>query len=699
MAPLALPLVEWLVTIGVSSLAAFTALKSAQAAPSASIISSLTQLVQSAFPYKFVKAERQLADQLAVAIQSPAGQAAAEVSAAEASQASAEVVDTILAHAAAPARLPTLDTFYSVAQADAWLTLVQDLMAWETMSEAGYSVYADHYHREVARLTEGSTNTWIAAAQALAAGIPSPSRIFFIGLALARAGQLNVPNAEAWVLEGGFPQVATWGEAWDWWQRSGRIVPLPVPPPAAPPAATPAPPAATPGGALTIPGLDALPGLAGSLAGLVGALPQALAGAMTGAANLTNAGRARQHRDRLECVDTTAGTLFQQLGGKLLSAAAPFALLAVDTHAGAARGPMGRIVNSLAQRAIPTGQMTPDNVDAMAMDLLVDRTTFSAAAHLLAQAAEVNANIKTLNTGYIAAFLANLSGYASLARSWLGQVEVQGIQPAMARRINRITQSQIPRLNDLAMLYAKKEASPKLTENTLAELGYSKEWRDIFASSLFLDPRQAELVRIGQMYAISLAPETRTPTPMALSWLSERGDWLAQAEVTLDQILPDWYWWYKLMKGGYEMTDVKVLVQVIKRAVVRREQTLFFNAVLRLYRDGFITRPRSRELVEEGWGVGKDGDAFLDPLAARMRAMDLQVEYNRKSMVVSTVGRMLAKGLIDDDEGVRLMVGQGMAEDVAVARLVQAKLGLLRTQRLEMPDEDRDTITEDFPGE
>jgi hypothetical protein len=167
---------------------------------------------------------------------------------------------------------------------------------------------------------------------------------------------------------------------------------------------------------------------------------------------------------------------------------------------------------------------------------------------------------------------------------------------------------------------------------------------------------------------------------------------LQQVGVTYDQIRPNW-WWYKLMKGGYEMTDVKVLVQVGKRAAVRREQTLFFNAVLRLYRDGFITRARSQELVEEGWGVGQAGEAFLSPVTARMRAMDLQVEYNRKALAVSVVGRMMAKGLMADDEAIRLMEGQGMASDMAVARVIQAKLGLLPTRRLELPeldDEDAD---------
>ena len=127
-----------------------------------------------------------------------------------------------------------------------------------------------------------------------------------------------------------------------------------------------------------------------------------------------------------------------------------------------------------------------------------------------------------------------------------------------------------------------------------------------------------------------------------------------------------------------------------KRAVVRREQTLFFNAVLRLFRDGYITRTRARELVEEGWGSGPNGAAFLDPVIARMRAMDMQVEYGQKQMAAGAVGRMHAKGLYSDTKVIASLVSLGMDPDKALARMVQSKLGLLPARRLELPETDED---------
>jgi hypothetical protein len=100
-------------------------------------------------------------------------------------------------------------------------------------------------------------------------------------------------------------------------------------------------------------------------------------------------------------------------------------------------------------------------------------------------------------------------------------------------------------------------------------------------------------------------------------------------------------------------------------------------------------------LIKEGWGVGTAGEAFLEPVAARMRAMDLQVEYNRKAMAVSLVGRMQAKGLISEDAAIEMMQRQGMERNVAVSRVLQAKLGLLPTRRLELPDQDDEDVFAD----
>ena len=675
-----------LVTLGVTAFAAESARRSAVSAPNRDFLSSLAELFYKLQPHVPAQAKIQLADQLAVAIVSPEARELTLLDEAQSQATSAQVVDALLRSATEPMPPIPFTTFVTVDEARAWWEEVELVNSFGALTNAQFVAYGQHYANEVRRLTDPPLNQWVAAAQALAAGVPSPDTRWFIGLALVNAGMLNVPHPENYLedLEG--PLGLSWPDAWAYWEGTGLVaarpssVTVPVPP-----------------GTITVPGAGAgaidLSGLVGAIGGLAAALPVSLLGGMTAAANLTNAGRKRQHLDRLACQPTTALETLAQIARSTISTAGPLVLLRFQDDLPLVKNAVSGIITGLLTNAMPDKLVSPDNVDEVAFNMLLERTTFGATAHLVAQAAEMNANIKTLNTNMLAAFLADLAGYSRLAQAWLGQVEQVAIQPAMARRVNRIARARIPDINQLGVMYAKKEISPDKAAEALAESGYSDEWVDTFQQALFLDPRLGEIVRIAQFYALSISPETSTPSPEALRWLGARSDWLAQVNTTLPQVLPDWWWWYKLMKGGYEMTDVKVLVQVGKRAAVRREQTLFFNAILRLYRDGYIRRAEADELVQEGWGVGVRGSAFLDPITARMRAMDLQVEYNRKSMAASTIGRMLAKGFISEDEAIRLLEGQGMESQMAVARVVQAKLGLLPTRRLELPDLDDEDAT------
>ena len=623
MAAVALPGVgNLLITLGVTFAYAMAARMAAQASPRRSIIEELTTAIQSVYPYNFPTKQRQLADELALALASP--QVLADVPEIEpyAVSASAEVVDTLVRDSWMP-RLPDPTfSFSSVEALELWLAQVTALYQGGAMTREDYDVRYNHYRGEHDRLTAP------AVVVAPPVVVPEPPG-----------------GAADGAARGGVSARATTG------------------------------------------GVD-LSGLVGAIGGLTSALPAALGAAMSLAADKTNAVRKDHHRNRLACLENTALSIGDRLRGALLGVAGGLGILSITRFIPGVRPAVQELIDPLVKLSLPTAQVTPDNVDTLAIEMLVERTAFGAAAHLVAHQAEANANVKTMNTGMIAAFLADLAGYSRLAAAWLGQVEQRAIQPAMARKVNRIALASIPDIGTLSTMYAKKEITREKANETLAEWGYDKFWQETFDEAMFLDPRLGETVRAAQFYNLALAPETATPSRAALAWLTHRTHWLAEVDTTLDQVLPDWYWWYKFMKGGYEMTDVKVLVQVAKRAVVRREQTLFFNAILRLYRDGYIVLSRANDLVLEGWGVGTAGTAFLDPIKARMRAMDLQVEYNRKAMAVSTIGRMQAKGFIGDDEAVRLMEGQGMAKDVAVARMVQAKLGLLPTRRLEQPDSD-----------
>jgi len=221
---------------------------------------------------------------------------------------------------------------------------------------------------------------------------------------------------------------------------------------------------------------------------------------------------------------------------------------------------------------------------------------------------------------------------------------------------------RLPPLPDVSMMYAKKEISEAEFDTFFDRQGIRAEYRDVYHRYIWLDPRLTELVRIAQFYR---PPET--PDPRAVEWLNRAGiepaDWA------------DWWFTYKIAKAGYETIDIPILVGVAKIAVARREQTLYFDAIRRLRRDGFITTERTIELVEEGW-VPKP------PVEFRRQATELDVEYETRDDIAGAVVSAYTAGVISEADAITWLAELGMEGSRVRLRILRAKLGLVARPRL-----------------
>lgn len=221
---------------------------------------------------------------------------------------------------------------------------------------------------------------------------------------------------------------------------------------------------------------------------------------------------------------------------------------------------------------------------------------------------------------------------------------------------------KLPPLPDVEMMYAKKEISEAEFDKFFDRQGIRAEYRDVYHRYIWLDPRLTELVRIAQFYRPPV-----TPDPRAVEWLNRAGiepaDWA------------DWWFTYKIAKAGYEVIDIPILVGVAKIAVARREQTLYFDAIRRLRRDGFISTERTISLVEEGWTP-------KPPVEFRRVATELDVEYETKDDVAGAVVSAYTAGVISEADVIAWLTELGMETGRVQLRILRAKLGLIARPRL-----------------
>jgi len=320
---------------------------------------------------------------------------------------------------------------------------------------------------------------------------------------------------------------------------------------------------------------------------------------------------------------------------------------------------------------------TIDDLVDNASKKLRDAMSFGLQAHMWAVLAESNFVLKSLGLGQVAGFMADMAGFQRLAKATIGEVETAALTTPAKYLANQQLRPNIPGMGDLEMMYAKKEIPFNAREGNiglsqaLALQGYSDEWANIYKEHLFMDPRLGEVIRIGQFFSPALVPALAKAPPNEGKWLEERG-------VSADVINgPDWYFYWRAMKGGYSPADVPIIAETAKRATVRREQTLFLDAATRLVRDGYKTAAQGEVLITEAW-------ALSNPITARLRAIELQQDYKLLQDTKSIIIMSMARGLITRAEAREQLGILGLDGQRVEIEVLKGTLGMLPGMRLEI---------------
>ncbi|MDP2955464.1 MAG: hypothetical protein Q8N53_03515, partial [Longimicrobiales bacterium] len=220
----------------------------------------------------------------------------------------------------------------------------------------------------------------------------------------------------------------------------------------------------------------------------------------------------------------------------------------------------------------------------------------------------------------------------------------------------------IPDDRQLTLMYQKRSLTREELSDYQERLGLPDLYIDRLPGFIFNDPNPSLIIRAFQI-----------AEPGAVEFSKDDLEIMKIARITPTD--PDAYYKLKLAKSGLDDTDVRAFVPVIKMGILRREQTIRYSAVDRLYRDGRIGEDRARAEID----LARQPASVPD---YRMGAMGLSREYQVLTDVKSAVLMAMSRGLISRAEAREQLGVLGMPGDRVELEVIKATLGMIPGVRL-----------------
>lgn len=404
------------------------------------------------------------------------------------------------------------------------------------------------------------------------------------------------------------------------------------------------------------------------LAGLAAAISLAIAGVGTAVTTgLTANAGSRAHSAQQARYGCQSGFLDGLLGvfGKIGPQIAMGALLLTDN-------PIRQKLDELTADIIKQGGslkrfVAPTNYDeavANASSRLTQAVGFGLTAQAIAFTAEAMTPLKQMGFNQIAGFVADLAGFQRIAAGLMGTIENAAIYRPLMYEANRRYRPNIPDDRQLTLMFQKRS----LTRGELSEFQEKLGLPDLYINRLpgfiFNDPNPNLIIRafqIAEPGAVVFSEDDRRIAEIAGINLAD----------------PDAYFRLKLAKSGLDDTDVQAFIPVIKMGILRREQTIRYSQVERLYRDGFIGTDRARAEIN----LAREPAPVVD---YRMAALELSREYKVLADTRSATLMAMSRGLITRDEAREQLGRLGMPGDRVELEVLKATLGMIPGVRLEV---------------
>ena len=299
---------------------------------------------------------------------------------------------------------------------------------------------------------------------------------------------------------------------------------------------------------------------------------------------------------------------------------------------------------------------------ANASTRLTQAVGFGLQAQAIAYTAEAMTPLKQMGFSQMAGFMGELAGFQRIAAGLMGTIENAAIYRPLMWEAQRRYRPNIPDDRQLTLMYQKRSLTRAELSDFQERLGLPDLYIRRLPGFIFNDPNPALIIRafqIAEPGAVEFSEDDRRIAEIA----------------GIDLSAPDAYFRLKLAKSGLDDTDVQAFVPVIKMGILRREQTLRYGYIERLYRDGFIGVERAREEINKA----REPAGVVD---YRMAALELSREYTLLADTRAAVLMSMSRGLITREEAREKLGSLGMDGQKVELEVLKATLGMLPGMRL-----------------
>lgn len=284
----------------------------------------------------------------------------------------------------------------------------------------------------------------------------------------------------------------------------------------------------------------------------------------------------------------------------------------------------------------------PENVNAVAADMVASAVKFGMGAQLAAFVLEIAYPLKYTGVNQLVGYIADFAGFSRITGPLIDPQLKWGLGIPAEYQAAKLFRTRMPSSGDVLEQAYQRHVSAEDLRRALRLEGYPEDWIEVRVADMFVDPRPREIITLTEGLAVDPA------------WLTE-----------------------KFRENGWDDADVARAVD----ATIRRARAPAAERYARTISTSFVNGYRTIEQVRRALGNVTQDDAYVE-----LWTQSLEEERNHRAaeQLAAAVLDQYNNDIIGPETTDEMLEGLGFAESERRRR--RAVAALKRHQRLVKED-------------